>query len=149
MRFILFAEFILVKMYLNSTNLHTKFQSEPPKCVLRVSTTHYEPFMYQSKSGDFYKGIDYNLIKTIVEKENLSLLLQNEVSHFKTELLVGGLFPNSEQSSDFITPRGYFEDDLTWCVQKEPNNILLITNIFFAATPIVWITVIFGIGYVR
>lgn len=51
---------------------NSKFQ------VLRVSTRNYEPFMYQNKSGKFFDGIEYKLIKTIAEKEHLNLLFHTE-----------------------------------------------------------------------
>lgn len=51
---------------------NSKFQ------VLQVSTRNYEPFMYQNKSGKFFDGIEYKLIKTIVEKEHLNLLFHTE-----------------------------------------------------------------------
>lgn len=49
---------------------------------LRVSTEHYEPFMYRDKNGNFNNGIEYKLIKTIAEKEQLELSFVF-VNHFR------------------------------------------------------------------
>lgn len=35
--------------------------------VIRVSTRHYEPFMYRNSSGAFVDGIEFALIKTIAK----------------------------------------------------------------------------------
>lgn len=50
-----------------------------PVHSLEVSTENYAPFMYLDKSGHFH-GIEYSLIKTIAEKEqlNLSLTFSNQ-----------------------------------------------------------------------
>lgn len=53
---------------------------------IKVSATHYEPFMYRddlikiqsNRGGDgkFHNGIEYKLIKTIAEKEHLTLSIK-------------------------------------------------------------------------
>lgn len=35
---------------------------------IRVTTRHFEPYMYQNSEGKFVDGIEYNLCKTIAEK---------------------------------------------------------------------------------
>lgn len=144
-RLLLFVvQVAFVKMHLNSP---TKPNNDFNK-LLRVSTTHHEPFMYQNKSGKFYSGIEYNLIKTIAEKETLNLSIQNRVNYsHKIDILAGGLFPNSKPFGHFISSRIYYQDDLIWCVQKA-NNFPIFLGVFLAATPTVWVILIFGIGYV-
>lgn len=43
------------------------------KPILRVSSINYEPFMYQRNNGEFYKGIEYNLLKTLANELNVTL----------------------------------------------------------------------------
>lgn len=52
-----------------------------PIHTLRVSTIPHQPFMYQNeneggKNGQLDNGIEYKLIKTIAEKEQLNLSIQ-------------------------------------------------------------------------
>ena len=47
---------------------------------LRVSSSNFEPFMYQDKDGQFYNGIEYKLSKTIAEKFHLNLSFK---THFR------------------------------------------------------------------
>lgn len=44
--------------------------------VLRILTNHFKPFMVQNEFGRFDAGIEYELIKTIAEKENLHLTFE-------------------------------------------------------------------------
>lgn len=59
-----------------------KFNLTQPKTILslRVSSTHYEPFMYQNEVGTFYSGIEYKLLKIIARMEDLDLIFQNASS---------------------------------------------------------------------
>lgn len=41
----------------------------------------------------------------------------------------------------------YFQDDFTWCLQKAPKMLWLL-SIMTALSPTVWVLVIFGYGYV-
>lgn len=45
--------------------------------MLRVSTTHFEPYMYQDNDGNFYDGIEYKLVKKIAEILNMELSFQS------------------------------------------------------------------------
>lgn len=45
--------------------------------TLRVSALQNEPFINPNSYGDLKKGIEFELIKTIAENENLKLLRQN------------------------------------------------------------------------
>lgn len=54
--------------------------------ILRVSTYHYEPFMYQDEIRTFYKGIEYQLIKTIAEKKRLNLLIKPRKQHIQENI---------------------------------------------------------------
>lgn len=47
-----------------------------PIHTLRVSTIQHEPFIYQSENVKIHNGIEYKLIQTIAEKENLNLSIQ-------------------------------------------------------------------------
>lgn len=48
--------------------------------TLRVSSSNYEPFMYQDRDGKFNNGIEYKLLKTISEKTNLNLSFKTQLS---------------------------------------------------------------------
>lgn len=82
---IFFLQIITAKS-LNSSYYFGNFDEFPknegrPDDLLRVTTRPREPFMYQDQSGQFYKGIDYKLIKIIAdqfEKENLDISIRTE-----------------------------------------------------------------------
>lgn len=42
---------------------------------LQVLTYHNEPFMYQGEDGQFFKGIEFQLITTIAKIKHLKLKL--------------------------------------------------------------------------
>lgn len=63
------------------------------------------------------------------------------------EIIVGGHFPNERLLESFTASIRYYQDELTWCVQKA-KPYPKIFNIFFAATPELWFILIFGVGYV-
>lgn len=44
--------------------------------TLRISTVEYEPFFYQNGNGEFYKGIEYQIVETIVKKLNMLVSYQ-------------------------------------------------------------------------
>lgn len=62
-------------------------------------------------------------------------------------MLIGGLLPSLPLLETFSIAKPYYQDDLTWCIQKS-KNFPWIINIFAAATPECWIGMIFGVGYV-
>lgn len=49
---------------------NSSINNEYNNSIIRVSTQHYEPFIYQDKHGQFYKGIEYNIIESIAKKLN-------------------------------------------------------------------------------
>lgn len=63
--------------------------------------------------------------------------------------MVGGRFPNISTSSqnNLIMSRAYYQDDLTWCIQRAPFYSYMV-NFLFLADPECWILIIFGVGYV-
>lgn len=156
--------------------LPNRLMTEPIQS-LRVSTIPSEPFMCQDESGNFNNGIEYNLIKTIAEKEELHLSIRmyrnsnainitqllvkydfvrihvdwHKFPHFysfdfsETDILIGGLIPNLYAMGILSISRPYYQDDLTWCVQKSKNYPMII-NLLSAATPECWFLMIFGVG---
>lgn len=123
---------------------------------LLVSAIPSEPFMVQNKNQKFYNGIEYKLIKTIAEKEKLRLFIYSQpnplkfdkfsVDKFNFDIFVGGLFPNATFINYLKPSKFYYQDDMTWCVKKA-THVHFLLHIFLAATPEIWITLIFGIGY--
>lgn len=65
----------------------------------------------------------------------------------ETDILVGGLFPNITPSSGITISPPYFQDDLTWCIQRS-KEIPWLIGVFLAADPECWLLMIFGVGYV-
>lgn len=59
---------------------------------------------------------------------------------------MGGLFPNSSYLNEYAFSQVYVQDEMIWCVQTARNMTMFI-NILFAASPEVWILLIFGVGY--
>lgn len=53
--------------YQSVLNLTNKLQLNKIS-PLRVTTRHYEPFMYQNDNGLFYHGIEFFLMQTIAKK---------------------------------------------------------------------------------
>lgn len=74
-----FANGISVSKYLENCKKNELIQSNISH-ILRVSSTHYEPFMYLNEKGQFDNGIEYKLLKTIAEKLHLDLVIQNQIS---------------------------------------------------------------------
>ena len=191
------AHFLLFIVYIYLSNIDCSVSSNGLKNIdkfdlngwkpihtLRVSTIPHEPFVYQNenaggKNGQRDNGIEYRLIKTIAEKEQLNLSIQfhdsfktahfnqllykwafsfnseqisfcisiNFSNHFSEfEILVGGLFPNSTTLSIFAGSRPYFQDELTWCIQKSKTYPMII-NAFLAVSPTCWFILIFGVAY--
>lgn len=60
--------------------------------------------------------------------------------------MIGGYFPNITSPDDFTITRPYFQDDLTWCIQKS-KNVSWFISLFLAAAPECWVLMIFGVGY--
>lgn len=50
--------------------------------VIKVSTRHYEPFMYGTSNGSFVNGIEFQLIKTIAGKLNTAVELRHSPQQF-------------------------------------------------------------------
>lgn len=100
----LFASHIIVASAMNispRTNDSLSHNGEFPEGKhhtirsLRVSSTHFEPFMYQDKkTGQFYNGIEYKLLSTIAKKERLDLIIQNTsgTEHLIHEYMLGTIF---------------------------------------------------------
>lgn len=55
---------ILLNPQLNATQL------------LRISTAHFAPYMYQNEKGRFYNGIEFKLLQMIADRLKMSLSLQ-------------------------------------------------------------------------
>lgn len=49
--------------------------------VLRISTVHFVPYMYQNNDGSFYDGIEYKLVKMIAQVLNTSMSFQTTSKH--------------------------------------------------------------------
>lgn len=64
---------LVLSFPLNNTHRRDKKLSH----TLRVSTLQNEPFVKRNNYGDLSKGIEFELIKIITEKENLKLLTKN------------------------------------------------------------------------
>lgn len=60
---------------MNNTHCHDKKMRHN----LHVSTLQNEPFVKRNNYGDLSQGIEFELIKIIVEKENLKLLTKNQL----------------------------------------------------------------------
>lgn len=65
---------LVVSESLKPFQIVQKSNSTRPRQIhsMRVLTKKFEPFMYQDENGLFYDGIEYKLIKTIAEKEQLT-----------------------------------------------------------------------------
>lgn len=81
--------------------------------ILRVFSTPNEPFIYRTKNGKFHNGIEYKLIKTIAEKENLKLIFDNNDNPLNStqlkpsmfnnyDIFIGGLFPNLKALNSLV-----------------------------------------------
>lgn len=78
---------LIVKLHiisLPSDKSIRKIAFEEPKSInsLRVAFIEFEPFVYEDERGQFYKGIEFELIKTIAKKEHLSLLFEIQPLRF-------------------------------------------------------------------
>lgn len=65
----------------------------------------------------------------------------------ETDVIVGGLLYASPNISDAVFSIPYFQDDLTWCIQKAGKSPWII-NLLQCPTPTVCVVFIFGYGYV-
>lgn len=63
-------------------------EEKPLNRSLRVSTRCYEPFIYQDADGQFSKGLEYELIKTIAQKVDLEVKFQNDSSRSNYDRLI-------------------------------------------------------------
>lgn len=83
-----------ISLQMNGSLLQdTEFPGGEPTTIhsLRVSSTHFEPFMYQDeKTGQFYDGIEYKLLTTIAKREHLNLVFQNALDADKNDHLIHG-----------------------------------------------------------
>lgn len=41
--------------------------------ILRISTTHFAPYMYRDENGRFYNGMEFELLQVIADRLNMSL----------------------------------------------------------------------------
>lgn len=140
-----------VKNLENLTNMknHQEFDFLNRKMTypLRISSSNVAPFTYKEKQGKFNNGIEYRLFKVIAEREHLALSFSSHNGCLKRiDLFAGGLFPNATFNDNFSHSKRYYQDDLTWCIQKA-KNLPMIFNIFVSATPECWLLLIFGVGY--
>lgn len=55
---------------------------------LRVSSNHYEPFMYQNEMGQFYNGIEYKLLKAIAKTTDMDLVFQKNTRRVSDDHLI-------------------------------------------------------------
>lgn len=60
------------------------------------------------------------------------------------DILAGGLLPHSN-ASDRITSISYYDNDLTWCVQKS-SVLPMIFQFFMVLDKEVWFVLMFGYG---
>lgn len=63
----------------------------------------------------------------------------------ESDILIGGHFPNVASLEKFTLSTPYFQDDLTWCIQKS-KYFSMIINLFLGASLVCWFLMIFGVG---
>lgn len=61
-------------------------------------------------------------------------------------MMVGGVFPNVSFIDKFTISSSYYQDDLTWCIQRSGYYSMII-SFFLIATPECFILIVFGVGY--
>lgn len=142
-----FVAVCLIRSNLNSSDSQNKTTIGQKKQI-SVLAFHSEPYFYEDKKQEA-KGIEFEPLKTISEKLNLTFSFQNETDHNGTELMIGGLsigydFQDLKNSSVFSI--SYFQDDLMWCV-RNAGYFPTYLNVFMLAKPECWIIIIFGVGY--
>lgn len=116
---------------------------------LRISSLSIAPFMYKDNHGKLSNGIEQKLFKVIAEVEHLELSFSSHKSSYnneKVDIFAGGLFPNSTFCDEFTCSKRYSQDDLTWCIKKS-TNFPMIRKFLLAATPELWLSLIFGVGF--
>lgn len=69
------CNYLVLSSPLENTHRHDMEQNH----TLRVSTLRNEPFMKSNDDDDLNKGIEFELIKIIAEKEDLKLLSENQL----------------------------------------------------------------------
>lgn len=62
------------------------------------------------------------------------------------DMVVGGMFPNVSLLNHFKMSMAYYQDDLTWCIQRSGYFSKLLT-FFLIASYECWIMTIFGVGF--
>ena len=79
---------------------------------------------------------------------SFSFPLTNRNNHVlgNSDILAGGIFPNVSFQHDWKLSKPYYQDDLTWCIQRA-KWFPMILNLAAAAPPEIWICTIFGIGH--
>lgn len=81
-----------ISLQINSSLFQVRdFPSDKQPTIrsLRVSSIHFEPFMYQDKrTGQFYDGIEYKLFTTIAKREHLNLVFQNTLGAERNDHLI-------------------------------------------------------------
>lgn len=60
--------------------------------------------------------------------------------------MIGGHFPNITEFNKFDISTHYYQDDLTWCIQRARLFSFLV-NTYLMADPICWLLIIFAVGY--
>lgn len=114
---------------------------------LRILAIRFEPFISYHETSNNFKGIEFNLVKVLAEKLNLTLSIQYETKTIgldSIDIIIGGMPIGNKFNlnfNEFSVP--YFQDDLTWCVQHSgyfPGYL----NLFVFASPECWFIVIFG-----
>lgn len=56
--------------------------------ILRVSSNHYEPFMYQNEIGQFYNGIEYKLLEAVAKTTSMDLVFQKNTGSVNDDHLI-------------------------------------------------------------
>lgn len=49
--------------------------------LLRVTTAHFDPYIYQDSNSSYYDGFEYNLLTMIANESNVTLSLQTALKH--------------------------------------------------------------------
>lgn len=75
---VIMASIMVTPVQSNNLKNYAKFNLTQPKLSVRVSSTHYEPYMYRNEKGEFVNGIEYKLLEVIAQKESLRLFFQNQ-----------------------------------------------------------------------
>lgn len=61
---------------------------------------------------------------------------------FSSEIAIGGLFPRLNNKNSVVPSNTYFQDKLTWCIQRS-KKIPIYVNIFFIIPLDIWLFFLF------